>query len=80
MNHISLDRKEECVVFVPGLAFDASLQRIGYGGGYYDRFLGAFQKRMAVGLSFKEQIIDSVPCAGYDEPLDLIVTPERAYF
>ncbi len=78
--HISLDSAQECLVIVPGLAFDKDLHRIGYGGGYYDRFLRSFQKRMAIGVAFNEQIVDKVPMLGPDEPVDLLVTPERAYF
>lgn len=78
--HLSLDRAEECVVLVPGLAFDEKLHRIGYGRGYYDRFLAGFRKKMSIALAFNEQIADDVPVRETDEPVDLIVTQERAYF
>lgn len=41
---------------VPGLAFDASHQRLGYGGGYYDRFLPSLTDGVAYGLGFQEQL------------------------
>lgn len=78
--HLSLDSSAECMILVPGLAFDAKLNRIGYGAGYYDRYLASFRKKMAVGLAYKEQIVDEVPVGETDEPLDLVVTPERAYY
>ncbi len=78
--HISLDRAEECIMLVPGLAFDKKLNRCGYGGGYYDRYLKNFHKKMAIGLSYSEQIIDKVPVTDKDVPLDLVVTPTGAYF
>ena len=78
--HISMDRAEQCLIFVPGLLFDAKLGRLGAGGGYYDRYLKRFRKKMAVGLSFNEQIAERVPMGDDDETMDLIVTPQRAYF
>ena len=78
--HLSLDRAEECLLFVPGLAFDSSLHRIGYGSGYYDRFLNRFRKKMAVGLAYSEQIIESVPVTDHDEALDLVVSPSGAFY
>lgn len=78
--HISLDAAENCMILVPGLAFDAKLGRLGYGGGYYDRYLEKFQKKMAVGMAYNEQIVDEVPMGQEDIPLDLVVTPQQAYF
>lgn len=78
--HISLDSAENCMILVPGLAFDAKLGRIGFGGGYYDRYLATFHKKMAIGMAFNEQIVDEVPMGQEDIPMDLVVTPERAYF
>lgn len=78
--HLSLDRAEECLIFVPGLAFDSGLRRIGYGSGYYDRFLGRFRKKMAVGLAYSEQIIDEVPVGSEDVQLDLVVSPAGAFY
>lgn len=78
--HISLDSAENCMILVPGLAFDAKLGRIGYGAGYYDRYLSGFCKKMTIGMAFKEQIVEEVPMGQDDIPMDLVVTPERAYF
>lgn len=78
--HMSLDRAEECLVIVPGLAFDQQLGRIGYGGGYYDRFLTKCHKRFAIGVAFKEQMVDAVPMDSHDMPVDLVLTSDRAYF
>ena len=70
------------IVVVPLLAFDRQGQRLGYGGGYYDRTLAALRKRgrvLAVGIGFALQEMPSVPRAAHDVPLDWIVT-ERAAF
>ncbi len=78
--HISLDRAQQCIMFVPGLAFDAGLRRLGRGKGYYDRYLRRFRKKMAIGLAYNEQMVEEVPAGSQDEQLDLIVTAQRAYF
>ncbi len=78
--HMALDRGEQWLVIVPCLAFDEKLGRIGYGGGYYDRFLSKLLKKFAIGLAFKEQIIDHVPMGEKDQPVDLVLTPEKAFF
>jgi 5-formyltetrahydrofolate cyclo-ligase len=66
------------VLLVPLLAFDASGNRLGYGGGFYDRtILDARNERniTAVGVAFDEQRLDAVPHGDYDEPLDWVLTP-----
>lgn len=78
--HLSLDKAEECVFLVPGLAFDKSCHRLGQGGGYYDRYLSRFNKKMTVGLSYSEQVIDAVPAGDRDVALDLVVTPGGAFY
>lgn len=66
------------LVAVPGVAFDYSGARIGYGGGYYDRLLGGMHKLpQLVVLAFEEQIVDEVPRESHDVLIDLIVTDQR---
>lgn len=59
------------LMLLPGLAFDKSGWRIGYGGGFYDHFLTtlAVEPRL-IGLCFSEQIIDDVPHDSFDVPVD----------
>ena len=65
------------VVIAPGAAFDAAGNRIGYGGGYYDRFLKGFQGA-AIGLAFDSQLLDRIPRdASRDIPLACIATESR---
>ena len=64
-------------VVVPGLAFDATGFRLGYGGGYYDRFLARCPRALRIGLAFEAQMVDSVRPHGRDEPLHHIVTERR---
>jgi 5-formyltetrahydrofolate cyclo-ligase len=66
------------LVVVPGLAFDARGNRLGRGGGYYDRFLKRLPPMTAtVGLAFDVQIIDDVPVDERDIRVDMVVTDRR---
>lgn len=63
------------IIFVPGVAFDKTGNRIGYGKGYYDRFLKA-QAATTVGLCYSVQVVDSIPASPHDVRLDKILTEE----
>ena len=68
------------IVVTPLLAFTRSGDRLGYGGGYYDRTLAALRQSgdvLAVGYAYGAQEVDAIPAAPLDERLDRIVT-ERA--
>jgi 5-formyltetrahydrofolate cyclo-ligase len=63
---------------VPGMAFDRHGNRLGRGGGYYDRFLAQPGLRaFKCGLAFEEQLLPSVPMHKHDVPVDAIVTDAR---
>ncbi len=65
------------VLLVPLLAFDGAGQRLGYGGGFYDRTLAALRARgglLAIGVAYGDQEVDSLPPDDHDEPLDWLVT------
>jgi len=69
------------LVVVPALAFDEQGQRLGHGGGYYDRFFADEHLHAArCGFGFCEQMLEAVPVYDTDQALDLIVTDERTYF
>ena len=66
------------LVLVPGLAFDIHGNRLGYGGGYYDRFLTRLRSEAtAIALAFEMQILENVFPEEHDAPLDYIITEER---
>lgn len=63
------------LVLVPGVAFDRHGWRLGYGGGYYDRFLPRLRPDcLKIGLAYDLQIVQQVPFEEHDIPLDLLVT------
>lgn len=72
------DPKVVDLIIVPGLAFTKSGYRIGYGGGYYDRFLPTLEQKPAtIALALDFQIIDSLPFDDFDIPVDMIVTESQ---
>ena len=65
------------IILVPLVAFDKNLNRLGYGGGYYDRLIKKLSKKkkiIKIGLALSVQKIDKVPINVYDQKLDYIVT------
>ena len=69
---VSLD-----VALIPGSVFDLKGNRLGYGGGYYDRFLALkAPKALRIGLAYSFQVIDRIPHQPHDIPMDWLVTEE----
>ena len=65
------------IILVPLVAFDKNLNRLGYGGGYYDRLIVKLSKKkkiIKIGLALSVQKIDKVPVNVYDQKLDYIIT------
>ena len=65
------------ILLIPLVAFDKNLNRLGYGGGYYDRLITKISKKkdiIKIGLAFSAQKIDKVPINVHDQKLDYIVT------
>ena len=74
------DKGDIDLILVPGVAFDTTGGRLGYGGGYYDRLLHSLredQQRRAVGLAFEDQIVEDVPLSFFDFRVPIIVTNRR---
>ncbi|MEE2661791.1 MAG: 5-formyltetrahydrofolate cyclo-ligase [Pseudomonadota bacterium] len=68
------------LLIVPLLGFDANCNRLGYGGGYYDKSLRALRQNLnicAVGVAYEEQEFCEIPIDKYDEPLDMVITDQR---
>lgn len=69
-----MDTKHDGVMIMPGLAFDRKLHRIGYGGGFYDRYLQEYQEFYKIALCFDFQIVDEVPAQEFDIPVDCVIS------
>lgn len=66
------------LVVVPGLAYDAQGNRLGRGGGYYDRFLKRLRaSAVTAGLVFDQQIVPRIPTKKHDVAVDIVVTDRR---
>ena len=61
------------LVLMPGLAFTAQGDRMGYGGGFYDKFLAAEPNHPTVALCYDFQMVDTLPTQAHDIPVDLVL-------
>lgn len=63
------------LTITPGLAFDREGYRLGYGGGYYDKFFAKVET-IRMGIAYSDQFVEKVIHEDYDEPLDYLLTDE----
>ncbi len=68
------------VVLVPGTVFSLDGYRIGYGRGFYDRFLAHYPTILKIGLAYETQLVDKVPVEPHDVRLDGLITEKDKYF
>ena len=66
------------LVVIPGAGYDYAGNRLGYGGGYYDKLLSGKKKNTPIiALAYEEQIVDAIPAEKHDVRVDMIVTDQR---
>jgi len=65
---------ETALILMPGLAFDPQGHRVGYGGGYYDRFLEKEPDHLLVALCYDFQLYDRLEVEAHDVPVDVVIT------
>ena len=65
------------LMIMPGVAFDEKRNRIGYGGGYYDKYLSQTGDIYKVAVAFEHQVYQELPCEEHDLRPDIIVTEKR---
>lgn len=74
---LEADPKTVDLVLVPGAAFDRNGNRLGYGGGYYDRFFARLRPTVPrVAISFSVQVLPEVPIGEHDQKMTILVTEE----
>ena len=76
----SLKPVDPDILLVPVVAFDKNFYRIGYGGGYYDRFISKIKKKkrvLTIGLAFSFQKISKFNVDKYDQKIDFILTEKN---
>ena len=69
----------KALCIVPALAFDVRGVRLGYGGGYYDKFLSTFNGT-AIGLAYNDFYVNKLPSEPHDAMVSIIVTENGGYF
>lgn len=67
------------VLFMPLVGFTEAGDRLGQGGGYYDRYLAAHPETIAIGMAWDVQRVEDLPVEAHDQKLTAIVTPTRLY-
>ena len=72
------DGEKNVLCIVPAVVYDRKGYRIGYGGGYYDRFFGIFRPA-SIGVAYDEFIVKSVPHGRYDISVDVVVSERGIY-
>ena len=77
-NELYTNSDEPTLCIVPGLCYTRDGYRLGYGKGYYDRFLEKFSGA-TVGLCYDECLVESLPIDEYDKKVDFIITNKRIY-
>ncbi|MFO7819424.1 MAG: 5-formyltetrahydrofolate cyclo-ligase [Halanaerobacter sp.] len=65
------------LIIAPGVGFDEQGNRMGYGGGYYDRLLASIPKVPVLALSFAEQIVEQIKVSAHDQQVDKVITDKR---
>ena len=73
-----LDSFEGSICLVPGLCYDANGYRVGFGKGFYDRFLNDYTG-VSVGVCYSECIAEKLPKDEFDRPVDILITDNRIY-
>ena len=67
------------LIIVPGVCFDQNKNRMGFGKGFYDRFLESTSLK-SIGICFEEQIVEKLPVTTNDVKMDLIITNKKIYW
>ncbi len=78
-DEITAEEVSKAVMIMPGTSFDKKLNRSGYGGGYYDRYLEKNRPACVIGVAYEFQILESIPAEEHDKKADYIVSEVKIY-
>ena len=79
---VKINKFVPSILIIPIVAFDANLNRLGYGGGFYDRFINKSEKTkkiLKIGLALSCQKINKVPTNKFDKKMNYILTENKVY-
>lgn len=80
VSEMIIDNNKKYVILLPGVAFDGDKNRLGYGGGYYDRYLAKYPFIYKIMLAYElEKVEDKLPTNEYDVKSDIIITELNTY-
>lgn len=79
INKNSKTLQDKALILMPGLVFDRNKHRLGYGGGYYDKYLALHKEHITVALCYNFQIVDELPCEEHDILPDYIVMESEMF-
>lgn len=74
---LKAEKTDSVFMLMPGVAFDVWRHRLGYGKGFYDRYLKAFRPECIAAVCFECQIVEKIPAEEFDVLPDLVVTEKR---
>ena len=77
-------KTDRCLMIMPGSAFDRERNRMGYGRGYYDKYLDAVRGESpdafrTIGICFECQMQERIPAEYYDRKADMVITESEVY-
>jgi len=75
--NLIVDKNDVDLILVPGIVFDEKGYRIGYGKGYYDRWLDGTDIKKRIGLAYEVQVVSELPKGKYDLPVGMLVTEKQ---
>lgn len=70
---------EQVLVLLPGLAFDREGNRLGYGRGFYDRYLRAHPSYHTIGIAFSVQCMEQIPAQPHDQRAEIVINEKGIY-
>ncbi len=70
---------KEGLIVMPGVAFDKNCNRIGYGGGFYDRYMEKHRELVSCAVCYECQIVEDIPSEPHDIKPDMVITEDRIF-